>query len=138
MQLGMSNLDIAELKLKQRIRWSCLLHVVRDTTGEHELQLMDEFLLSEVDPNGEMYGRLYGLFEATHKYCKKVMKDGLEVCCPPPSPPSPLHPNSLPLSLALILTISIGVCQTFSRTARESSHQYHCSCEAASYTMCCT
>lgn len=39
---------------------------------------MDEFLPSEVDPNGEMYGRLYGLFEATHKYCKKVLKDGLE------------------------------------------------------------
>ena len=94
----MPTLDIAELKLKQRIRWSCLLHVVRDTTGEHELKLMDEFLPSAVDPNGEMYGRLYGLFEAIHKYCKKVMKDGLEVCCPPLSPPSPPHPNPLLLS----------------------------------------
>ena len=85
----MSSLDLAELRLKQRIRWSCMLHVVRDPTGEHELELMDEFLPKEVDPNGEMYGRLYGLFEATHKYCKKVMKDGLEVCClPPPRPPS--------------------------------------------------
>ena len=91
MHVGMSAIDIAEMKLKQRIRWSCMLHVVRDLTGEHEIQLMEEYLPEELDPNGELYGRIYGLFEATHKYCKKVLKDGLVVCYNPPSllPPTP-------------------------------------------------
>ena len=90
MHVGMSAIDNAEMKLKQRIRWSCMLHVVRDSTGEHEIQLMEEYLPEELDPNGELYDRIWGLFEATHKYCKKVLKDGLEVCYNLPSLVSPM------------------------------------------------
>ena len=31
-----------------------MLHVVRDSTGEHEIQLMEEHLPEELDPNGEL------------------------------------------------------------------------------------
>ena len=115
MHVGMSAIDITEMKLKQHTRWSCMLHVVRDSTGEHEIQLMEEYLPEDLDPNGVLYGRIYGLFKATHKYCKKVLKDGPEVCYNLPSlvPPMPF------LSSPLSLTIFIGIHQTLPQAARE-------------------
>ena len=98
MREGMTPEQTAEMKLKHRIRWSCMLHNVRDSTGEHERQLLEQYMPPNIGPEHELYGMMYGIFESMHKYCKKLLKDGVKVCFPRPPPPFPPSFTSSPSS----------------------------------------
>ena len=84
MQPGMTPEQVALMRLKHRIRWSCMLHNVRDDAGEHERRLLEEYMPPHMGPEHELYTIMYGIFESMHKYCKKLLKDGLTVSSPPP------------------------------------------------------
>ena len=57
-----------------------MLHNVRDETGEHERRLLEQHMPPNIGPDHPLYGMMYGIFETMHKYCKRILKEGLEVC----------------------------------------------------------
>ena len=68
----------ARRRLNRRIRWSAMLHNVRDVTGEHEKALTDAFF-PDLPTDGQPYNLVQSCFEDDYKYCKRQLKNGLRV-----------------------------------------------------------